>query len=139
MAAAHLNNPTIGELENLEGIGTRINGFASISLLRSKTIIHNFQTRVIAQQKSFQLVPTYVLDFSLDQDDDYTLKAGAGLRIINNISGLGAESLIVSAGIEASHWSGLLSYDINVSDLNFHTRGGGAFEVKLAYFITSRQ
>ena len=139
ISAAHLNNPTIGDFDSPESIGTRINGFGSISLLSSKTLIHTFQTRVFIQQESLQLVPTYTLDFSINDYDDYKLKAGTGLRLVNNISGLGAESLIVSAGLESSQWSGLISYDINISDLNFHTRGGGAFEIKLAYFFSSRE
>lgn len=139
IAAVHLNNPTIGDSNNPESIGTRINGFASISLLTNKTITHSFQTRVISQLQSLQVVPTYVLDFSVHSDDNYKLKAGTGLRLVNNIDGIGTESLIVSVGLESKKWSGLISYDINISDLNFHTRGGGAFEIKLAYYIAQRQ
>ncbi len=139
LATAHLNNPTIGSFDNQESIGTRITGLARIAIEANRSTIHQFQAKFISQVKSLQIVPAYVLKLSVNDYDDYKLQIGTGLRLINNIDGLGAESIIISAGIRTSSWSGAISYDINVSDLNFHTRGGGAFELTLGYLLTSPQ
>ncbi len=139
LATAHLNNPTIGSFDNPESIGTRVTGLASIAIKVNRSIIHQFQTKFISQVRALQVIPGYILKLSVDDYDDYQLLVGAGLRVVNNIEGLGAESLIFSAGIQSSSWIGSISYDLNVSDLNFHTRGGGAFELTLGYLLTRPQ
>jgi len=137
LSATHLNNPSIGDFDTPETIGTRVTGIGNIGYKARRNLTHNLFVKAITQNKSFQITPAYVLDFDFNDYDDKSLKLGIGARMVNTIDGIGAESAILTFKIESRQWTGGIAYDINISDLNFHTRGGGAFELSLGYLISS--
>ena len=137
VSAAHLNDPALDSTLESETIGRRVSFLASFSYKGSRYTTHSLSVKGRNQQSAFQAIPYYSLEYSLRDSEDITMTVGTGLRLVRNIDNFGAESLIVAMGLRATRWTATISYDYNVSDLNFFTRGGGAFEFSLGYRFAS--
>lgn len=135
VALHHLNKPEYGFNESKESLSRRINFDIVFTTALNRHIDHGAFLKVIDQQPSRQLTAGYHISFGMNREDSSGLDASIATRLINSISGTSFESLIFSLGIEKAKWRGSMSYDLNISSLNYFTRGNGALEISLAYYL----
>jgi len=132
----HFNNPSLNATTE-ELISRRLTNRIKVSYKPGKTAEHTVFLRSIYQQPGHQLVGGYGISFSINEDET-VLSTTSALRLTNGLEGYGVESAIVSFGVDFSGWGCYLSYDINVSDLNYQFRGTGALELGLSYYLEGK-
>lgn len=95
---------------------------------------------VMGQGPSFLGIGGMNLRYSNRDWREIAIRAGLWGRMVNESeSGMGLESMVVSAILEVERWQFGLSYDVTVSDLSSANNSRGAFELSLIYVHPSKE
>ena len=139
-AMHHLNEPNVSFLDDQsEKLYRRWVGQAGgqIGLTRELGLLP--AVAVMGQGPSFLGIGGMNLRYSNRDWREIAIRAGLWCRVVNqDESGMGMESMVVSAILEVERWQFGLSYDITVSDLSTANNSRGAFELSLIYVHPSK-
>ncbi len=131
----HINQPNNGFVDMQERLESRNMFSAQLSKKTGRTLTHFLDLYAISQQPSLQLIPGYGIQVDFPDNEDVAIKAALHSRVVRSLEGLSNDALIVTIGILSEEWGGSFTYEINTSKLNGTTRGNGALEIGLSYFI----
>ncbi len=135
LAAHHLNSPKVGQITNAYPLSQRYLLFVSAEKNINRQLKHKLALSIISQRPSQQIVPSYSMTFDFPENDDVAVSASLATRISRNVQGYLNDAVLISVGINSRTWHGCFSYEINTSGLSFITRGNGAMELTLGYYI----
>lgn len=109
----------------------RVNAHVSYAFPTSETLVINPRLLYMSQGPHNQILLSNLFKVKGLQDDTKSFFFGPAIRMDNDVSGFGVESLILQAGIEYNSMIFGLSYDHNMDDLFSNRRGLGAFELSI--------
>lgn len=134
-AAHHINTPTVGLISSSYDIRQRNLLSVALSYQSNRVLKHLGGLSFISQSPSFHIVPSYGVTLDFPDSDQYAMDATLSSRISKNANGLSNDAIIINVGLQSSKWKAGFAYEITTSRLNVLTRGNGALELRLAYYL----
>lgn len=139
LAVHHLNSPRVGQITNSYSLSQRYLLFLMFEKKVKRYLRHKLGISILTQNPSQQIIPSYGIILDFKEADNVAMYATLSTRISKNISGYLNDAVLISIGIKSQTWHGGFSYELNTSGLNFVTRGNGAMELSLGYYILSNR
>ena len=140
-ALHHLNEPNVSFMEDqTEKLHRRWVGQVGgqVGLTRELGLLP--AVAIMGQGPSFLGIGGLNLRYSNRDWREIAIRAGLWGRMVNEgESGMGLESMVVSAILEVERWQFGLSYDVTISDLSSANNSRGAFELSLIYVHPSKE
>jgi hypothetical protein len=138
LSISNLNSPNVSSLNNDFSIDPRIVLQAEGSLYLSEGVQHAPSLIFVSQSGFWQFVPVYGVALDINNDeDDFSLTGGVGLRMVNSIESIMADAVLFNIGLRSVKWSFSFNFDMNISSLNTFTNSNGAIELTLGYSLTT--
>lgn len=134
-AAHHINTPTVGLISNSYSIKQRNLVSIEYTYQSGKTLKQLGRLSIISQSPSLHILPSYGITLDFPDSDQFAMEAILSTRISKNTNGLSNDAIIINIGLQSTQWNAGFAYEITTSSLNDLTRGNGALELRLAYYL----
>lgn len=136
-AVHHINGPQLGLILGDEILDKRYLLHGNVDVKGGPKLVHNFKTAILKQGPFFMVMPAYGVTVDFPESEEVSMVGSIATRVTRSAISLQNDAVILSLGIKSRSWAGEFSYEINTSGLNLVTRGNGAMELSLNYYILS--
>ena len=133
----NINNPNISLREEIVPLKSKLTFFFETIMELNEEMIHKPGIQLSFQSPSFQIVPSYIIGFNVNEEDS-SMDVGVASRISNSFSGVIADSVILLLGLSNKGYRIGFSFDFNVSPLSQYTNGNGALEISFDYTLPTK-
>ena len=139
VAAMHVNQPDLSfyrrddETLAAEPLYRKYAAHVAGTIPFSNTLSIQPRAMILAQGKSLQSVMGTNFRMKTDAFSKVSLHVGAWGRAVRKVDGFGMDAVIAMLGIEYHNVLLGTSYDVGISPATSAMRGGGSFEISLAY------